>query len=67
MSMKSIRDRYKVPAKRGMRIKFQGDPCTITGASRFAEHLTVRFDDDPKRRCYIHPTWAVTYPQEDTP
>ena len=45
--MQSIRDRYGVPAKRGARVICNGDPATITGSSRTAEHLMVRFDDEP--------------------
>lgn len=62
MSMQSIRDRYGVPAKRGARIIYDGgDHATITGSSRTAEHLMVRFDDDPGRTYPIHPTWRVEY------
>lgn len=60
--MKAIRDRYGIPAKRGMRITFQGVPCTITGTTRSQQHLRVRFDDGPKRTYPIHPTWEVAYP-----
>lgn len=61
MSMQSIRDRYRVPAKRGGRVVVDGRPATITGASRTAEHLMVRLDDDPRRTHPIHPTWHVEY------
>lgn len=63
MSMARIRQAYGVPAKRGTRIAFRGDPCTITGTSRNALHLRVRFNDEPKRTYAIHPTWEVTYPE----
>jgi hypothetical protein len=59
--MQSIRNRYGVPAKRGARVICNGDPATITGSSRTAEHLMVRFDDEPGRTYPIHPTWRVEY------
>lgn len=59
--MQSIRDRYRVPAKRGGRVIVDGRPATITGASRTAEHLMVRLDDAPRRTQTIHPTWRVEY------
>lgn len=65
MSMDSIRRRYGVPAKRGMAVIVDGQPATITGSSRTAEHLMVRFDDDPRRTHPIHPTWRVEYGRKD--
>lgn len=65
MSMDSIRRRYGVPAKRGMAVTVDGQPATITGSSRTAEHLMVRFDDEPRRTHPIHPTWRVEYGRKD--
>lgn len=59
--MKAIRDRYRVPAKRGMRILFRGEAHIITGTTAGPQHLRVRpamgFKSFP-----IHPTWSVVYP-----
>lgn len=60
--MEAIRARYKVPAKRGMRILFRGEAHVITGTtSDGSQYLRVRpamgFRSFP-----IHPTWAVVYP-----
>ncbi|WP_443452665.1 hypothetical protein [Glutamicibacter arilaitensis] len=61
--MKRIREYYSVPAKRGMRIKFEGRPCTITGTTSGQMYLRIRYDGDPKRTYPIHPTWEVEYPE----
>jgi len=72
MSMQSIRDYYKVPAKRGARIEFTGDSLgkfiygflykgkkgTITGSYR--NYLRVRFDSESDIKT-LHPTWEVRY------
>lgn len=65
MSMASIRKFYGIPAKRGMRIIYDGQPCTITGSTRGPMYLRVRFDDEPKKTYPIHPTWEVEYPNGD--
>lgn len=65
MSMQSVRQYYNVPAKRGMRIKMDGRPATITGTTRGPMYLRVRFDDSPKITEPIHPTWEVEYPNRD--
>ncbi len=54
--MSYIRNHYKVPAKRGMRIRFQGREGVITGS---AAYLRVRMDDG--ERVHLHPTWQVEY------
>ena len=64
MSLKYIRDAYGVPAKRGARIKFSGDPFKpdrrgiIVGASQ--QYVRVRMDDE-KRIWTLHPTWKIEY------
>lgn len=54
-----IRKTYKVPAKKGSRIKFGGKPATITGAR--GPHLIIRLDESPDVKRLIHPTWEVEY------
>lgn len=66
MSMARIREFYAIPAKRGMRITFQGKPGTITGSTRGPMYVRVRFDDDPKKTHPIHPTWEVVYLNGET-
>jgi hypothetical protein len=56
--MKYIRDTYKVPAKRGMRVRFQGELGTIISAPQ--AHLHVRIDGK-KRIRICHPTWNIEY------
>lgn len=63
MSMKYIRDYYRVPAKRGARVTVDGKAGVITG-SRDA-YILVRFDGDKAARP-CHPTWEVTYIPEVT-
>lgn len=58
MSLKYIRQHYKVPAKRGMRVRFHGKVGRITGA--FNAYLHVRFDGE-KFRTTLHPTYEVEY------
>lgn len=71
MSMKYIRDYYKVPAKRGARIEFDDEMSkfllgflykpkrgTIVGSKH--GYLRVRFDNQ-KHITTLHPTWKVTY------
>lgn len=62
MSMKYIRDYYKVPAKRGGRIRWHKSRASIDGTivGSKGQHLRVRFDDN--QRIYtMHPTWDVEY------
>jgi hypothetical protein len=56
-AMKSIREMYHVPAKRGGRVIFDGRPGVITGTIH--AHLRVRLDDG--QRVILHPTWRVEY------
>lgn len=61
MSAAYVREYYKVPAKRGMRIKFEGQPGVIVGFRD--QYLRVRLDDE-KRIITCHPTWEIEYPKE---
>lgn len=69
MSMRYIRDTYQVPAKRGARIKFTGNPhrcpCfgTITGSQ--GAYIRVRMDGDTESYPY-HPAWAMEYVPANT-
>lgn len=63
MSLEYIRRTYKVPAKRGARVRYQGGQSEameggITG-SRNA-YLRIRFDGH-KRSLQCHPTWNMEY------
>ena len=66
MSMDYIRKRYGVPAKRGGRVRYIGNPDgkpvdgTITGAVAGTMHLYVRLDGN-KRSYHFHPTWKLEY------
>jgi hypothetical protein len=60
--MAYIREYYRVPAKRGRRIRFgDGVPRLATIVGSVGPHLSVRFDDDPARIERLHPTWRVEY------
>jgi hypothetical protein len=64
MSMKYIRDYYKVPAKRGGRIRYtdeHGDKWDgrITAASD--QYLLVHIPGWHLQRARLHPTWNVEY------
>lgn len=68
MSLDYIRRAYKVPAKRGGRVRIDGHLGTIIGSS--GPHLMVRFDEAwikpavSARRVRVsacHPTWMVEY------
>lgn len=64
MGMQDIRDAYGVPAKRGARVKFTGNPHknpsfgTITGTR--GQYLRVRMDGDDRTGTY-HPKWEMEY------
>ena len=59
MSMKFIRDRYMVPAKRGGRVRYKGARLgTIKSASH--GYLNILLDGD-KRAMPFHPTWKLEY------
>lgn len=65
MSMQYIRDYYKVPAKRGARIRWTGAvnsgyiEGTIIGST--GQYIRVRFDKEPSRTLTLHPMWKVEY------
>jgi hypothetical protein len=47
-----IRDHYRVPARRGGRVKFRGEPGRVVGTS--GPHLRVRLDSGAT--LVLHPT-----------
>lgn len=53
-----IRTYYNVPAKRGGRVTFDGQPGRITGFTD--QYLRVRLDGT-KRSVLVHPTWRMHY------
>jgi hypothetical protein len=60
MSMKSIRDRYGVPAYRGARIEYEGRPGIITASS--GQHLRLCLDDSHGASTGpYHPLWHIDY------
>ena len=70
-SMEYIRRKYRVPAKRGMRVKFtkrslRGLMGTITGARN--EDIRIRVDGDKHSACYPptegfeYQPWCTTKP-----
>lgn len=64
MTMQYIRDYYKVPAKRGGKIKFQGIPHVIVGsdgAHLRAKPLTSFGEPFRVKSVTLHPTWEVEY------
>lgn len=64
--MEYIRKRYGVPAKRGGRVRYTGNPDgkpvdgTITSAVTGNAHLRVRLDGNT-RSYWFHPTWKLEY------
>ena len=68
MSMASIRKKYGVPAKKGMKItfglvfgeKFAAKIGTIIGSQ--GEYLKIRRDGQDYRYELYHPTWEIIYP-----
>ena len=58
MSMKNIRDTYKVPAKRGMHVMANGEYGKILSAR--GAHLKVKIDRRKRPKLY-HPTWHMVY------
>lgn len=67
MTAAYVRSYYGVPAKRRMRIKFDGRPGEIVGFRD--QYLRVRLDGE-RRLVTLHPTWRIDYPEpasrEDT-
>jgi hypothetical protein len=58
VSFDYIRRTYKVPAKRGARVRFNGLPGRIVGSK--SSHLRVRIDGS-NRPITVHPTWEMEY------
>ncbi|ACI12693.1 hypothetical protein PBI_EISH_80 [Mycobacterium phage Eish] len=55
-----IRSTYRVPAKRGMRVVFDGRPGRILSVD--GPYLMLHLDSDPKNlRTRVHPTWRMEY------
>lgn len=68
MSMQHVRDHYRVPAKRGARVKFTWrDPGRLgTVVASCDQYLRVRFDDNPKVIETVHPTWELEFMEVST-
>ena len=58
MSLEWVRSRYGVPARRGVRVIFDGRPGRITSAR--GGHLRILLDGS-KHPVPVHPRWRVTY------
>ena len=56
--MDYIRNYYKVPAKKGGRVLYEGKPGTIVGARN--AYLLIRLDGEKEAGSY-HPTYNITY------
>ena len=63
-TMEWIRRQYDVPARRGMRIEYDGKPATIIGAG--GGYLRFRIDGE-KRRTIGHPCYRIVYPAMPEP
>lgn len=67
MSLAYIRETYRVPAKRGGRVRYtdsQGAVFNCTIKSARGAHLRVLVDDRVpgyRGRLTLHPTWNVEY------
>lgn len=68
MSMKWVRKNYRVPAKRGGRVRYTGcgrdELGTICSAS--GGRLNIRLDG-VNHTMPFHPTWKIEYLDEVTP
>lgn len=58
MAFDYIRRHYKVPAKKGGRVLFQGRPGVIVGS--YQCYIKVRLDGERRAGVY-HPTWEMVY------
>lgn len=54
-----IQRTYKVPAKQGARVKYQGKLGTITGAD--GSYIYIRLDGSVEASGPYHPTWEMEY------
>lgn len=60
MSMQWVRSVYSVPAKRGGRVRFDGQSGRIVSA--VGGHLMLHLDGTPaSERVRVHPTWRMEY------
>ena len=68
MTMTHIRKTYKVPAKRGSRIKYTGGKKPLFGTILNSKHERIMVKMDTINIIYkLHPTWEIEYlPQKDT-
>ena len=64
MSFDYIRNTYKVPAKRGSRVKFKGRPGRVTSAD--GAYVNLRLDGDDKTTGPYHPTWEMEWLDSET-
>lgn len=62
MSVAYVRDQYGVPAKRGARVVFDGQPGVITSCP--GAYVRVRLDDH-NHSVPAHPTWRMHYLDSD--
>ena len=63
MSFQEARQMRKMPfLRRGLRADMDGKAGRITSAK--SAHLRIRYDG-AKHSVFIHPTWHMTYYQED--
>lgn len=62
MSMQYVRDYYRVPAKRGGRVRYTGGGQSRHGTIRSAsgQYLRILLDGDKHAGTY-HPTWSLEY------
>jgi len=62
MSMQWVRDRYRVPAKRGGRVEYTGEEKPQLGTIRSASggHLNIQLDG-VKHTMPFHPEWCLRY------
>lgn len=56
--MDYIRNYYKVPAKKGGRVEYEGKAGTIVGTRN--AYLRIRLDGEKKIKSY-HPTYNMSY------
>lgn len=57
-ALEYIRRYYRVPAKKGAKITYQGNPGVIRGGT--GSYLLVRMEGD-KANIKCHPTWEIEY------
>ena len=64
MSMKYIREAYRVPAYRGQRVRYLGNGTPREGRILSVKHAKLRVACDDGVRLLLHPTWEVQYLDE---